>query len=183
MTVLIPPSSKSINSWFKSGTGSGQCAMLVVGGANEALLAKPGTPEIILKPKLGFIKLAIKAGVSLVPVFAFGENDVWDQDAQPDKNSLAGKFHRLFKSHTGIELPKFKGRGILNYSSGLLPFRRPIHVVFGEPIDTVKCEVPSEDYLREVHGKYIEGILKVYNEHKYKYIPMVDGKIPDLVIH
>ena len=54
----------------------GQVACLVVGGAPEALLAKPGKPEIILEPRKGFIKLALQLGTDLVPVFGFGENDM-----------------------------------------------------------------------------------------------------------
>lgn len=48
----------------------------MVGGAPEALLAKPGKPEIILNARKGFIKLAIQLGTDLVPVFGFGENDM-----------------------------------------------------------------------------------------------------------
>ena len=48
----------------------------MVGGAPEALLAKPGKPEIILNARKGFIKLALQLGTDLVPVFGFGENDI-----------------------------------------------------------------------------------------------------------
>jgi Diacylglycerol acyltransferase len=53
--------------------------MIVVGGAAESLNAFPGTYNLVLKKRLGFIKLALRNGASLVPVLSFGENDLWDQ--------------------------------------------------------------------------------------------------------
>lgn len=49
---------------------------IVVGGAAESLSARPGTADLTLRRRLGFIKLAIREGADLVPVFSFGENDV-----------------------------------------------------------------------------------------------------------
>lgn len=48
----------------------------MVGGAAESLSAHPGTADLTLKRRKGFIKLAIRQGADLVPVFSFGENDV-----------------------------------------------------------------------------------------------------------
>ena len=56
--------------------GPGSCLTIVVGGAAESLSARPGTADLVLKRRLGFIKLAIREGADLVPVFSFGENDV-----------------------------------------------------------------------------------------------------------
>jgi len=56
--------------------GPGSSITIVVGGAAESLSAHPGTADLTLKRRKGFIKLAIRTGASLVPVFSFGENDV-----------------------------------------------------------------------------------------------------------
>lgn len=56
--------------------GPGSSLTIVVGGAAEALSAHPGTADLVLKRRLGFIKLAMREGADLVPVFSFGENDV-----------------------------------------------------------------------------------------------------------
>lgn len=56
--------------------GPGNAITIVVGGAAEALYAHPGTNDLTLKKRFGFIKVAIREGASLVPVFSFGENDV-----------------------------------------------------------------------------------------------------------
>lgn len=56
--------------------GPGSTLTIVVGGAAESLSAHPGTADLTLRKRLGFIKLAIREGADLVPVFSFGENDV-----------------------------------------------------------------------------------------------------------
>lgn len=180
MAAVIPPTKTSIKNYLNKGPG--RVAMLVVGGAAESLLAKPNYPKILLKPRFGFIKCAVTSGVPLVPVFGFGENDIWDQDPQPEEGTFAWKMNKYLNKKFGVEVPKFKGRGFLNYTGGVLPFRRPIHVVVGKPIQTIKNANPSAEYLREVHAKYIEGLLEIYNENKEKYVLPVNGKIPDLVI-
>jgi 2-acylglycerol O-acyltransferase 2 len=62
------------------GQGPGSAITIVVGGAAESLYAHPGTHDLTLKKRLGFIKVAIREGAQLVPVFSFGENDVsWEE--------------------------------------------------------------------------------------------------------
>lgn len=56
--------------------GPGHAITIVVGGAAESLSAHPGTADLTLRKRFGFIKMAIKEGADLVPVFSFGENDV-----------------------------------------------------------------------------------------------------------
>ena len=56
--------------------GPGSAITIVVGGATESLSAHPGTADLTLKKRFGFVKIAIREGADLVPVFSFGENDV-----------------------------------------------------------------------------------------------------------
>lgn len=56
--------------------GAGTGIAIVVGGAAESLSAHPGTADLTLKKRYGFVKMAIREGADLVPVFSFGENDV-----------------------------------------------------------------------------------------------------------
>lgn len=56
--------------------GPGNAITIVIGGAAESLSAHPGTADLTLKRRFGFVKIAIREGAALVPVFSFGENDV-----------------------------------------------------------------------------------------------------------
>lgn len=57
--------------------GKGNALVVVVGGASESMLVKPGTMDLVLKTRRGFVREAIKANASLVPILAFGENDLY----------------------------------------------------------------------------------------------------------
>jgi 2-acylglycerol O-acyltransferase 2 len=60
------------------GSGSGQAIMLAVGGAAESLHARPGTFDLVLGRRKGFVRIALESGAALVPVVSFGENDMFN---------------------------------------------------------------------------------------------------------
>jgi len=43
----------------------------------QSLYAKPGANHLVLRRRRGFIKVALRTGVPLVPVYAFGENSTF----------------------------------------------------------------------------------------------------------
>ena len=57
----------------------------MVGGAEESLNARPGIYKLVLKNRKGFVRIAIETGASLVPVFSFGEVEVYDQMYHPKR--------------------------------------------------------------------------------------------------
>lgn len=59
--------------------GKGRAAVLVVGGAEEALEAHPGHSTLTLAKRKGFVREALKTGAHLVPIYSFGENDIYEQ--------------------------------------------------------------------------------------------------------
>ena len=65
---------------------------------------------------------------SLVPIFSFGENDLFCQANNP-VGSLLRRFQDTFKNIVGFSPPLFYGRGVFNYTFGLVPFRKPVHTV------------------------------------------------------
>ena len=126
-------SRQSCSSILKSGPGN--AITIVVGGAAESLSAHPGTADLTLRKRLGFIKLAIQYGADLVPVFSFGENDVrflrlrvgvWEegrlmwtllqiyQQMPNEKGTTVYALQRKFQAIFGFTLPLFHGRGLLN---------------------------------------------------------------------
>ncbi|GMM28847.1 hypothetical protein DAMA08_015630 [Martiniozyma asiatica (nom. inval.)] len=67
-----------IKSNLKSLLKMGASIVIVIGGAQESLLARPGGNSLVLNKRKGFIKLALEENCLLVPVYAFGENSVYD---------------------------------------------------------------------------------------------------------
>ncbi|KAI0766022.1 DAGAT-domain-containing protein [Irpex lacteus] len=148
--------------------GAGQAITIVVGGAAESLSAHPGTADLTLRKRLGFIKLAIQYGADLVPVFSFGENDIYQQMPN-DKGTTIYKLQKKFQSVFGFTLPFFHGRGLLNYNLGLLPYRRRIVVAIGNPIRVEQTDKPTLDEIRKVQEQYIDELMRIWNTYKDEF--------------
>ncbi|KAJ7065260.1 DAGAT-domain-containing protein [Mycena amicta] len=156
-------SKRSCSNILRSGPGS--AITIVVGGATESLSAHPGTADLTLRRRLGFIKLAIRHGADLVPVFSFGENDIYEQ--MPNEPGTAiHKAQQKFKSVFGFTLPLFHGRGLLNYNLGLMPYRRQIVAVIGRPIPVTRTENPTLEEVMAVQKLYIEELERIWNTYK-----------------
>ncbi|MBW0493090.1 hypothetical protein O181_032805 [Austropuccinia psidii MF-1] len=148
--------------------GEGNCLVIVVGGAAESLSAHPGTADLTLKRRLGFIKLALREGADLVPVFSFGENDIYEQLSNPEGTALY-KMQKKFQAVFGFTLPIFHGRGIFNYSLGLLPYRHPIVSVVGKPIRVEQNKNPTTEEIEKVQKLYINELIEIWEKHKDVY--------------
>jgi len=139
--------------------------MIVVGGASEALDARPGVYKIILKRRKGFVKLALETGSSLVPVFCFGENDLYRQLDNPD-GSMVRRLQNWGKRVLGFSMPLINGRGIINYDFGLLPHRTHLRTVVGAPIDVPLTPEPTPDQVDHYHKLYMDGLAALFEKHK-----------------
>ncbi|XP_051800464.1 2-acylglycerol O-acyltransferase 2-A-like isoform X2 [Acanthochromis polyacanthus] len=88
MSGGLVSSCKSSLSYLVSRPGGGNVAVIAVGGAPESLDARPGALTLQVRNRKGFIKLALKHGAQLVPVFSFGENELFDQMENPTGSPL-----------------------------------------------------------------------------------------------
>lgn len=143
--------------------------VIMVGGAQEALNARPGIYKLVLKNRKGFVKIAIQTGVSIVPIFSFNEVEVFDQPAN-EPGSKIRKFQDFFKKWTGVAPALFMGRGFFQYSFGLIPRRHPITTVVGSPITTVKNPSPTNQEIDDLHAKFVAELTKLFEDHKHKYL-------------
>ncbi|KRX22423.1 Ras-related protein Rab-28, partial [Trichinella nelsoni] len=160
--------SKQSLAWLLGRKEKGYAAVVVVGGATEALNAHPGTNTLVLKSRKGFIRQAIVSGASLVPVFSFGENDLYFQWPNPE-GSWVRQWQRFSKKILGWSTPLICGRGLFNYTFGLLPYRRPIHTVVGSPIHVEQCCKPSQEQIDDLHKVYISALQELYDNYRSKY--------------
>lgn len=149
---------------------SNQPICLVLGGAQESLLARPGTMDLVLKRRLGFVKIAMqsKGSTNLVPIIAFGENDIYNQ-VDNRSGSILFKAQTFIKRVVGFTLPLMHARGIFNYDVGILPYRRPINIVVGRPVLVPHKDHPSSEELVHYQNLYIEELQRLFDENKEKY--------------
>ena len=145
--------------------GMGRAITIVIGGARESLDAQPHSLRLVLKRRLGFVKLAIRTGADLVPVLAFGENELYEQ-VQPDQHPGVHRMQLLVKKFLGFTVPLFHARGIFNYDVGMMPYRRPLNVVVGRPLMVQQQKKPDEKYVEQLHADYIEELTRIWDEWK-----------------
>ncbi|GKZ38565.1 diacylglycerol O-acyltransferase 1, partial [Aspergillus brasiliensis] len=153
------------------GEGMGRAVTIVIGGARESLDALPHTLRLVLKRRKGFIKLAIHTGADLVPVLAFGENDLYEQ-VRSENHPVIHKLQMLVKHTLGFTIPLFHARGVFNYDVGLMPYRRPLNIVVGRPIHVVQQrdrEKIDDDYINHLHSLYVQELERIWEEWKDKY--------------
>ncbi|XDA84468.1 hypothetical protein R6Z07F_014278 [Ovis aries] len=102
--------------------GGGNLLSIVTGVIQESLNARPGAYKLVLRNRKGFIRLTLMHGAALMPIFSFGENDIYEQVENSPGSWLRWFQDRLHKSTRG-SIPLFYGRGVFQYSFGLVPYR------------------------------------------------------------
>nr|WLQ25287.1 monoacylglycerol O-acyltransferase 2 [Ctenopharyngodon idella] len=168
MSAGLVPSDKDSASYLLRRKEGGNAVVIAVGGAPEALDAHPGEHIVHLANKKGFIKLAIEHGADLVPIYSFGENELFDQVQNPRGTWLRYIQERLQRI-MGVSLPLFHARGVFQYSFGLMPYRKPINTVVGRPIPVEKNEKPTAEELDVFHQRYMDELIHLFEEHKGNY--------------
>nr|AAI06136.1 Mogat1 protein [Mus musculus]AAK84177.1 diacylglycerol acyltransferase 2-like protein [Mus musculus] len=160
--------SKESLSHVLSKDGGGNVSIIVLGGAKEALEAHPGTFTLCIRQRKGFVKMALTHGASLVPVFSFGENDLYKQINNP-KGSWLRTIQDAMYDSMGVALPLIYARGIFQHYFGIMPYRKLIYTVVGRPIPVQQILNPTSEQIEELHQTYLEELKKLFNEHKGKY--------------
>ena len=144
-----------------------------MGGAQEALYARPGNYRLVLNKRKGFVKIAIQTGIPLVPVFSFGETEIFDQFSN-EPGTFLRAYQDFVKKWTGIAPAMPYARGLSAKSYGLIPYRRPITTVIGAPIEVKQNSNPSRNEIDELHANFVKAIIKLYENHKEKYLTNSD---------
>lgn len=124
------------------------------GGEKEQLETIYGQQRVFLKSRKGFVKLAIEHGAHLVPVYAFGETDLYTHS-----QALIG-VRKWLVNKFGVAVPFLWGQ------YGLMPYRTPVTLVFGKPLVVEKRHAPSHEVVSAMHEKYVDALTALYDEHK-----------------
>eukprot|EP00440_Ansanella_granifera_P024632 gb/GFBE01026752.1/.p1 GENE.gb/GFBE01026752.1/~~gb/GFBE01026752.1/.p1 ORF type:complete len:326 (+),score=54.49 gb/GFBE01026752.1/:1-978(+) len=136
---------------------SGLSISVVPGGEREQLLAQRGDVEhLVLKHRQGFVRLALQHGVPIVPVYAFGECQLFRQS-----QFLMG-IRAWVQRTLGIAL-------VMPYGPWGLPmqtFSTPVRIVVGKPLSMPRLAEPTKSEIGEHHARYIQELSALFERNK-----------------
>ncbi|XP_016054547.1 PREDICTED: 2-acylglycerol O-acyltransferase 3 [Miniopterus natalensis] len=144
----------------------GKAIVIVVGGAQESLYALPGEHHLILKNHKGFTRLVLRHGASLVPVYSFGENDIYRHKVFAT-DSWQYLWQTIIKKLLGFAPCIFWGRSLFSANSWvLLPFPVPITTVVGHPVLVPQCLHPTNEEVDPYHTLYMKALEQLRSTRK-----------------
>ncbi|XP_061105448.1 diacylglycerol O-acyltransferase 2-like [Conger conger] len=153
--------------YILSRNGTGNAVVIVVGGAAESLNCAPSMNSVTLKNRKVFVKLALQQGADLVPVYSFGENEVYKQLIF-EEGTWWRLAQRRLQELLGFAICLFH-LGPVTFTWGLVPYCKPITTVVGEPITVPKIEEPSQEVVDQYHAMYISSLVKLFDEYKVRF--------------
>jgi 2-acylglycerol O-acyltransferase 2 len=175
---VISVSAKSLNSELNKGPG--HAVLVVPGGAAEALDAHPGTHSLTLNRRSGFFRIALQHGACLVPIYSFGENDLYEQ-APNDEGTFVRNVQNFLLRYFGFATPFFSGAGSSPWGTAVpmnpIPARVPIITIVGDPIECEKIENPTREQIDEVRVKYVMKLQEIFKQFADKYAPQRIGDL------
>eukprot|EP00934_Nitzschia_sp_Nitz4_P003445 Nitzschia sp. Nitz4//scaffold369_size34440//21887//23005//NITZ4_007844-RA/size34440-processed-gene-0.25-mRNA-1//-1//CDS//3329549371//3435//frame0 len=113
-----------------------------------------------LKKRRGIVKIALRAGVPIIPVYGFGHSDTHTIVVDPFG------IMEYISNLTQISVVPFFGR----FGLFLGPPRRvPVTLCLGEPIKCPLTPQPTKAEIDEYHAKMVEGFAQIFEQHKEAY--------------
>ena len=143
----------------------GESIGISTGGVAEIFFTNEEDECILLKERIGLIKLAIRTGADISPCYLFGNTKLlncWAGEGVPGLTYVLEKLSRKF----GFAIILIYGRFFLP-----IPFRKPVLAVLGRPIEThqIKCENPTPEQIQMIQKKLLSEMERVFDTYKPLY--------------
>jgi len=137
-----------------------QSLAVSLGGIEEIQYIKKGHMRLRIKDRKGVFRLAIETGTPLVPVLAYGENEVCDNWGNWKGfdliNCILRSWHILPLMIPSWDL--YKNFAMIH----LKPFDIPVVSVVGEPVAVGPAREPTDEEIRIVRSVYIKRLRELY---------------------
>ncbi|GAX81501.1 hypothetical protein CEUSTIGMA_g8929.t1 [Chlamydomonas eustigma] len=136
--------------------------LLCPGGVQECLHMSQEDELVYLKKRQGFVRMAMRHGSSLLPVFAFGQAKAfsWYRPGPPLMSPAALEW---ISRKAGAVPLLITGRWLTS-----IPHQRPITIVVGKPIRVPLDANPSVDDVELYLKKFIDEMQSLFDRNKGK---------------
>ena len=148
---IIDASTKSLTRWLTKGNS----VVLYIGGIAELFLVSQDEEMLFAAKRKGFIKLALRTGSEIVPVYFMGNTSVL--------SVLNGAVLRRIARATGVTLTWFWG-----YQGTLIPRPNKILGVLGRPLGIPETPIaePTQAQIDSFHDKYLAEVQRLFDTYK-----------------
>jgi 1-acyl-sn-glycerol-3-phosphate acyltransferase len=135
------------------------------GGVAEVFETNEDDEVVLLKERVGLIKLAIRTGADIVPCYIFGNTKLlgcWAGEGIPKGRYLLERISRKL----GFALILVHGRFLLP-----VPWRKPVLGVMGKGIPThhIQCEDPTPEQIETIQAILLEEMEALFDRYKHLY--------------
>ena len=137
-----------------------QSVGVVLDGIAGMFQVDDSVEKAYVNSRKGIVKIALRSGAPLVPVYAFGHTSLWRVVTDP--------FGLLQKLSIKLDVSLVLCLGRWFWPLGP-PLRTPVLVALGDPIVCPKTAEPSKEMVEEYHAKLCAGYQKVFDTHKAAY--------------
>ena len=134
--------------------------VVLPGGEAEQLMTEYGKEQVYLLKRKGFIKLAMRRKVLIVPSYVFGSSDLFSTSSK-----FYGPRYYLMKNF-GICIPLCWGLW-----GSFCPLPVDTTIVFGKPLNlfvNMKNSEPTEAELNAAHVEFCSALQQLFEDNKTK---------------
>jgi hypothetical protein len=143
----------------------GKSIALQPGGIKEQIASRSDQEQAVFPPNLGFIRMSLKYGMDILPVYVFNENQMFTRI--PGLDWAAELMNRM----TGFGMPFVQGKFGLPQAI-LLPRSTDIHARWGRPIQVGNpVEDPSDAMVEELFTEYLHALRDIWSRYAFECLP------------
>ena len=136
---------------------AGECVLVFPGGAREAFKRADQRYQLLWGERLGFARLALRHGVTVVPFAAVGADDVFDVVADQDRlmQGIVGEWVQEVGIRPEVVPPLLKGQGPLG-----MPGIRRQYFAFLPPVSTAEWGGRDDDEAAWAVRRQVEAAVQ-----------------------
>lgn len=151
---LVDASAKSLKKRLWKG-GMAGTTVLYPGGIAELFMCSETEEVLYLQERKGFIKLALREGADIIPLYFIGNTSSLSIPKVPFLETLSRKYQ--------VSLTIFWGRWGLP-----IPRANKVIYVRGTPLGMPYIPEPTDDDVDKWHKKYISEVTRLFDKYKVK---------------